>query len=115
MKKIRKILCIAIVLYLAYFLCTGVFPFLRVQPVSEEFAATVEPTDFYGAAPCMDRVALIEAPEAGLAARLHILDEAEERIDVSYYAIHMGESTAVFLGALLDAADRGVSVRILVD
>lgn len=65
--------------------------------------------------PCADRVSLVEHPAESLAVRIHMLDEAKETIDVSYYAMHMGESTDLFLGALLDAADRGVHVRVLVD
>ncbi|MGN0599791.1 MAG: phosphatidylserine/phosphatidylglycerophosphate/cardiolipin synthase family protein [Oscillospiraceae bacterium] len=57
----------------------------------------------------------MEYPSESFETRIHILDEARERIDVSYYAMHMGESTDLFLGALLEAADRGVHIRILVD
>lgn len=104
-----------LVLYVLYALCTGVFPFGRQRAVPEDFAASVSAADFYGEAPCADRVALVESPTEGFQARLHILDSAKERVDVSYYAMHMGQSTDLFLGALLDAADRGVKVRLLVD
>lgn len=103
------------VLYVLYALCSGVFPFSRQGPASEEFAASVSAADFYGDAPCTDRAALVESPEEGFKTRLHLIDGAEERLDVSYYAMHMGQSTDLFLGALLDAADRGVRVRLLVD
>lgn len=113
--KIGKYIWRAIVLYLVYVLCTGVFPFLRPRSVSDTFAASVSTSGFFGDRPCTDRVALVESPSESFETRIHILDEAKKRIDVSYYAIHMGESTDLFLGALLDAADRGVHVRIFVD
>ena len=112
---IGKYIKAAVILYLAYVLCTGVLPYVRCKSVSDTFAASVSTSAFYSDMPCTDRVALVEYPAEGFETRIHILDEARERIDVSYYAMHMGESTDLFLGALLDAADRGVHVRILVD
>lgn len=114
-KKRRKWIQVAAMLYLVYALCTGVFPFLQTKPVSPGFAASVSASDFYSNTPCADRVALVEHPSESFETRIHILDEARERIDISYYAMHMGESTDLFLGALLEAADRGVQIRILVD
>lgn len=103
------------VLYALYVLCAGVFPFSRQETMQRDFASAISADDFYGDSPCTDRVALVESPTEGFETRLHILDGAKERVDVSYYAMHMGESTDLFLGALLDAADRGVKVRLLVD
>lgn len=114
-KTMKKYLPLGLILLLLYVLCTGILPFLRGSTVSEEFAASVSTRQFYGDTPCVDRVALVESPREGFDTRLHILDEAKERIDLSYYAIHMGQTTDLFLGALLEAADRGVHVRILLD
>lgn len=115
MGKVRKWLLRAAAVYLIYILCTGVLPFLRSKAVPAEFAGSISVDSFYGDSPCCDRVALVESPAEGFDTRLHILDEAEERIDVSYYAIEMGTCADLFLGGLLDAADRGVQVRLLVD
>lgn len=113
--RIGKTIKIVIALYLIYAFATGVLPYLHSKPISQAFASSVNPSSFYRDMPCVDRVALVESPAEGFDTRIHILDEAEKRIDVSYYAMHMGESTDLFLGALLEAADRGVHVRILVD
>lgn len=113
--KFRKWLPWAAAVCFLYILFTGVIPFQQPQPVPAEFARDFDPDSFYGNQPCQDRVALVETPAQGFAARLHILDEAQRRIDVSYYAIHMGTAADLFLGGLLEAADRGVQVRILVD
>lgn len=104
-----------VILYLLYVGVAAILPAALRRPVSDEFVSALSVSDFYGEQTCVDRVALAESPSEGFDSRLHILDEATERIDVSYYAIHMGESADLFLGALLDAADRGVQVRILVD
>lgn len=112
---VGKYIKVTVILYLAYVLCTGVLPYARCKSVSDTFASSVSTSEFYSDTPCTDRAALVEYPSESFETRIHILDEARERIDVSYYAMHMGESTDLFLGALLDAADRGVRVRILVD
>ncbi len=114
-RRIGRWIALAAVLILLYVLVSGVLPFARHAEVSESFAATVSSAAFYGDTPGTDRVALVETPAEGFDTRLHMLDEATTRIDVSYYAMQMGETTDLFLGALLDAADRGVQVRILVD
>lgn len=114
-RSIKRCVLTALVVYLVYACLTAVVPALLRKPVSPEFAASVRVQDYYGNQPGVDRAALVETPAEGLQSRLHILDEARERIDISYYAIHMGQTTDLFLGALLDAADRGVQIRILLD
>jgi len=47
--------------------------------------------------------------------RLALIEAAEQSIDVSYYTIHNGISRDYFYGALLEAADRGVEVRLILD
>ncbi len=49
------------------------------------------------------------------AARIALIENAQESLDVQYYIIHGDVSGKVLLGRLLAAADRGVRVRILVD
>jgi putative cardiolipin synthase len=50
-----------------------------------------------------------------LAARLALADAAELSIDTQYYLIKDDLIGYVFIGALLEAADRGVRVRLLLD
>lgn len=62
-----------------------------------------------------DRVALIESGEDGALVRLNLIENAEETLDISYYTLIDGKSTEIILGSIVDAADRGVEVRILLD
>lgn len=48
-------------------------------------------------------------------ARLALIEAAETSIKISYYSIHEGESRDIFYGALLAAADRGITVEIIID
>jgi putative cardiolipin synthase len=50
-----------------------------------------------------------------LAARLLIADRAEKTLDAQYYLITNDTIGYVFIGSLLQAADRGVRVRLLLD
>ncbi len=50
-----------------------------------------------------------------LAARLLLIDEAERSIDVQYYFIRHDTTGTLFVNRLLQAADRGVRVRVLID
>jgi cardiolipin synthase C len=48
-------------------------------------------------------------------ARLALIDAAEVSLDVQYYIFHDDTSGRILLGKLIEAADRGVRVRLLVD
>lgn len=115
MNKILKRAALVFFLFVAYAVVTAVLPYAFERKLSKEFTESVKVSDFYGDAPCIDRVALVEAPIESLGARMHLVAAARERLDVAYYAIEAGESTDYFLAAILDAADRGVKVRLLFD
>ncbi|MEJ2385063.1 MAG: phospholipase D family protein [Xanthomonadales bacterium] len=57
---------------------------------------------------------LAEGMEA-LAARVNLARAAERSLDVQYYIWHADEAGRILLKELLDAADRGVRVRVLLD
>jgi cardiolipin synthase C len=60
-------------------------------------------------------VVLLEEKKFSALARINLIENAEDSIEVAYYAIHKGYIADLFIGMLLDAADRGVKVRILLD
>jgi len=49
------------------------------------------------------------------ALRLQITEKAEKTLDVQYFVLQQDDTGQLLLGALLDAADRGIRVRILLD
>ena len=55
-----------------------------------------------------------DGPEA-VAARIVLARNAEKPIDAQYYFITNDQVEKVFLGTLLEAADRGVRVRLIPD
>ena len=75
----------------------------RIVPVVSEFAE--DESAFYPIGDSID----------ALAARLLLAARAERSIDVQYYLIKNDVVGQVFIDALLQAADRGVRVRLLLD
>lgn len=58
---------------------------------------------------------LLESGRAALAARLALANRANKTLDLQYYLFHADTSGRVLVDALLQAADRGVRVRVLLD
>jgi putative cardiolipin synthase len=58
---------------------------------------------------------LLADPIDSLAARLLLARRAERSLDAQYYLITADHVGSLFIGALLEAADRGVRVRLLLD
>ncbi|KPK67580.1 MAG: hypothetical protein AMJ84_12750, partial [Acidithiobacillales bacterium SM23_46] len=58
---------------------------------------------------------LIDSNEDGLRWRLALIDSARQSIDLQYYLWYGDAAGRLLVKRLLDAADRGVKVRVLVD
>lgn len=67
------------------------------------------------AAQAGDRVRILHSDGDALQARVDLLQQAKQEINVSYYIVGDDEVPLVFLSLLRDAARRGVTVRLLVD
>ena len=65
----------------------------------------------------VDQTGLLALPDGldGLGARLLALDDAEQSVDAQYFLMKPDAAGRLFLGKLLQAANRGVRVRLLVD
>ncbi len=111
----RKIIKIVLLSWVLYMLVTGVFIFIRPKNISEDYIETSSVDNFYSDTVGPDRGILMDNPlESGLA-RLKIIDSAEKTLNISYFSIESGEAPNLFFGALIDAADRGVKVNLLLD
>lgn len=61
------------------------------------------------------RALLLEKPELALRSWLHLTATAETSIDLQYFIVQNDATALLFLERLLQAADRGVRVRMLLD
>ncbi|WP_312911233.1 phospholipase D family protein [Stutzerimonas nitrititolerans] len=58
---------------------------------------------------------LLSASSEAFAARMKMIRAAQVSLDVQYYIVHDGLTTRALVNELLEAADRGVRVRVLLD
>ncbi|WP_350343487.1 phospholipase D family protein [Proteinivorax tanatarense] len=93
----------------------GVLIFAFYDPIEWDYYPMEGVERFYGEVEGPDRVVLVEDRYKSGLARLDLITNAEETLDISYYTFHEGTSLDIFLASVLDAADRGVEVRIMLD
>lgn len=72
-------------------------------------------TPLIKAHPLQSGIAVLNVGADAFAARMHLAAQATVSIDAQYYIWDEGVTGRLLLGALLDAAGRGVLVRLLVD
>ncbi len=112
MKKIISIISVLAISYVTFF---GVVIFSFDVEVSEAYKAQSNVQRFYDDEIGPDRATVIDTPEEAALIRIHMLETARKSLDISYYSMEKGQSTSLFWALLLEAADRGVKVRILLD
>ncbi len=129
--RIRTVLAVTVsfvVLLIVYDLSVALRVYSRQPEVSPEQRAVIEEAfgDWGGAAAggseealvsgaSGERAAVIEDNGQALEERTRLINGAKERIILSTFDFHSDDSGKIMIGALLDAADRNVQVRILVD
>ncbi|WP_051412089.1 phospholipase D-like domain-containing protein [Halonatronum saccharophilum] len=104
-----------LILYFLYAFITGVIIFLFHGNKKDLYFTSNKIQRFWGEEIGQDRVALIEDRCLSGKSRIDLINNAEGTLDIAYYTIHKGFSSKVFFGKILEAADRGVKVRILLD
>lgn len=109
MNLVKNVLKYSLLAYLGYIF---VFSFLIY---SFHPATTTEEPDIFSKQHKNDRVALIETPEEAIAARLDLIENANSHINIAYYKWADGKVSDLMLGSVLEAADRGVDVQIILD
>lgn len=119
MHRIRRKLCrtviLLVVFYLIYLIVGAIAPFLHYPEVSRETRDSFSMEDFYQDQAGPDRVRLLETNLSALTERLTLLNQARERIIISTFDMRPGESTSDLLALLLQKADEGVQIEMLVD
>jgi len=114
LRKIKSLIIKILIIYALYVFISGILIFLFYHP-NTTYLNNIELERFRNGETGPDRVALIEDKhEAGLS-RINLIESAEETLDIAYYTIHEGISSNIFYGKVLEAADRGIRVRILLD
>ena len=110
--KRAGIVLAAALLYLAV---GAAAPFAKQPEIQKETRERFLQTDFYADGAGNERAALLTGNEEALTERLRLMEGARERIVLSTFEFRSDESGKDMLAALLAAADRGVSVQVLMD
>ena len=114
-RRIFVILRWALLLYLLYLAAGALLPFVHTKKTGEEFKNNFEPASFYSETESVDRARVVETSMDALESRVLMIHQAEKRIVLSTFDIRDGSSCRDIFSSLLEAADRGVKVQILVD
>lgn len=113
--KIKKTLKIALAIYLTYALIFGVFIFRIHEPLVSADSDNQTIDRFLGQGISQDHVVLLEDGSLAGIARINLIEQAQETIQIAYYSIQSGVIADALFGTIIDAADRGVQVQILLD
>ena len=119
-RKIQKIIfCIlAVILVIVFYEAIGIYTAYKKQPkVSSEtkIAVQEEIKNWNQISENPERATIIEENNEALLQRIRLIQNAREEIILSTFAFHSDESGKLIMGALLEAANRGIKVRILAD
>lgn len=115
-KRTRKIIERVMLVFLLYVVLGALVPFMYQPKVKKEYRQQSNTSRFYNEnATSVDRAAIVETSKEALDIRMTMFEEAKKRIVLSTFDIRLGESCTDIFSSLLEAADRGVQVQILVD
>ena len=113
LKRFFKILFLTFLIYIIYFLFTVIiFPKYYPPKINNYYD---DDLNFYGEnVSHNEKIALIDNSKA-LSARINLLESAKETIYLSQFYINDDFVGKIFLGEILQAANRGVKVKIIID
>ncbi len=114
-KKIGKWIGAIFLALLLYIMIGAVAPYMKAPEVTEETRKKAENAEYLGKGPSGERARILVENKTALAERIRLISQAKERIVLSTFDFRADESGKDMLAALQAAADRGVSVRVIVD
>ncbi len=116
-KKTRIRIILALAAFLTYFILGVLISGFPQPKISDEYKKSFRPETFSGSVdhPAKDRAVVLEDNSRALIERVRMIRGAKERVILSTFDFRTDISGKTLLAALLDAADRGVPVKIVVD
>ena len=108
----KKRILALLLLLLCYLL---IAPYTNQPSPSAQTQDSFQASDCYGVSTGSDRAAIIDDNQAALELRLQMIAHAQEQLILSTFDFRSDQAGTDLLAALLDAGERGVQVRLLVD
>lgn len=90
--NIMKFLKIFSVIAVLYFIIFGVVIFSFNKSVSQKYKDMHEINRFYNGKTRPDKAVIIDTPKDSTLAKINIIENAKESIDLSYYSMENGQS-----------------------
>lgn len=112
---LKKIILTVVLLFLCYIIVGMCLPFWLHPEVNPFYESNFAAEDFYGDGNSVDRAAILETSEQALDERIRLISRAKNSLILTTFDMRQGSSMDDLAAVILEAADRGVSVRILVD
>lgn len=98
-----------------YVIAGCIVPFIQQKEVSEEFKRQYKKEQFYSDGRSVDRAKVIETSKEAFDIRFQMIHQAKKQILLSTFSIKTDRASKEVCAALYEAAERGVSVQMLVD
>lgn len=114
MKKLFNVFLISTVLIL-YFILSITIPYKKQPNISTEYMNSFNLNDYYSDKSTYERAYIVEDNTEALLERLRMIERANENIVLSTFDFKSDNSGKDILAALLNAAERDVEIKILVD
>ena len=92
-----------------------ILPYTGAPIVSEELRDSFSMERFFGENPTPERVMLLDCGRDAFAHRVNLISRAQKEILKTSFYMREGTSSAIIVGALLAAADRGVRISLIFD
>ena len=106
---------ISVIVILAVYLMLACLPYSGKLTVSDNTKATFSVENFYAQTIGHERVMMLNDPENAFFYRIDTIRKAKETILFSTFLFYQGFDSDILVGALIDAAKRGVKVYVLID
>ena len=100
---------------IGYVALTAGVLFVVARPGDSGYADQIDGSRFTGDAQSPDRIVLIDERLLVGTSKIHLVQGAVNSLDMTCHAAERGAISNVFFASVLEAADRGVRIRILFD
>ena len=105
-----------LLIFLLYIVIGVAVPLFQTPTLSKQTQNQLaEASSFYGDEPGIDRAMLLESNESAWEERIRLLNQANEQIILTTFDMRECSSTLDLVSILQQKAQRGVSVKILLD
>ena len=110
--KLKSYIKKFLLLYFLYFIITFVLIFAfhkKMIPIDNNYNKYINHNI------SVDRALIVEEKEFSAICKVQLIDSAKETLDISYYKIQRDKAGDFFFAKIIEAANRGVKVKIILD